>query len=163
MKFQIREAIPTDAPEITRLSDQLGYPSIEKEVLDNLEQLIKDPDHIVFVADLGDAALEGFIHVFTIRRLFIEKFTEVGGLVIDGKVRGRGIGSKLLAESEKWAVGMSCLEVRVRSNIKRAKTKEFYLNQDYTVNKQQRVFMKYLDPPDADNYLQYLEVNILYT
>ena len=72
MKFKVREAIPTDAPEITRLSDQLGYPSTENNVLDNLEQLIKDPDQIVFVVDLGDAALAGFIHVFTSRRLFIE-------------------------------------------------------------------------------------------
>ena len=147
----IRGAIESDASELTRLSSQLGYPSTSEDVLINLLELILDPDHEVYIAEVIEGSLVGFAHMFVTRRLFLKPFTEFGGLVIDEKFRGKGIGSQLLAEAESWAVKMGCQEIRVRSNTRRILAKEFYLDRNYLENKKQRVFLKKLSYENTDN------------
>ena len=141
MKITIRKIEESDAAEISRLSSQLGYPTTENRVLENIVELHQDPEYVVFVADVGEGILAGFIHVFITRRLFLDHRAEVGGLVVDQDYRGRGIGKSLLEKSEHWAGSKDCQTICVRSNIIRTGAKEFYLSQGYNVKKKQWVFL----------------------
>jgi GNAT superfamily N-acetyltransferase len=140
--FKIRQVQNRDAEGLSRLSSQLGYPCPAEECRLFLLQLNHEPDHAVFVADHTSGELAGFVHVFITKRVFIEPFAELGGLVVDEKYRGTGIGKTLLYESEYWACDRNCGKMRIRSNLLREHTRGFYLSQDYHVLKQQAVYEK---------------------
>ena len=141
----IRLALNHDVQELSRLSGQLGYPCPAEETLQFLKELDQDTDHAVFVAEIDGKGLAGYIHVFKTRRLFLDPFAELGGLVVSEEFRGSGIGKSLLATAETWTVEQGCWEIRVRSNVIRDNVGLFYLNQGYQINKQQTVFLKTLN------------------
>ena len=138
----IRIAQNQDADELARLSVQLGYPSSTEECLKFLRELELDPDHVVLVAESEDGIIAGYVHVFKTKRLFLDPFAELGGLVVKENFRGKGIGKVLLAASENWAKEQSCFEMRVRSNVLREKAHYFYLDQGYLNTKKQKIFIK---------------------
>ena len=148
MILKIRPARVTDAPELARLSAQLGYPAPGKLTTVNLGDLLAAPDHEVLVAERGSSGLVGFIHVFITRRLFIDLFAELGGLIVDDRDRNLGIGRRLLEGAESWALKWGALEMRVRSNALREKTREFYLGQGYQEIKKQFVYLKRFEPAE---------------
>jgi len=140
----IRVARENDANELTDLSIQLGY-DCTLETCQRLFPIIaKDPDHIILVAESGDGVIAGYVHVFITKRLFLDPFSELGGLVVGEKFRGKGIGKILLAASENWATEQGCAEMRVRSNVLREEAHHFYLEHAYQDVKKQRVFLKNL-------------------
>ena len=138
----IRIAQDQDCKELSRLSLQLGYPCSPEDCRKFFRHLELDPDHIVYVAQSSEDVITGFAHVFKTKRLFLDPFGEIGGLVVDDKFRGKGIGKALLDYSEKWLIKQGCCEMRVRSNVIREEAHNFYLNQGYLINKQQKVFLK---------------------
>jgi GNAT superfamily N-acetyltransferase len=144
MDLQIRSANTADVPELTRLSAQLGYIAPEKLILASLEDLQAASDHEIFVAELGSSRLIGFVHVFLSRRLFIDLFAELGGLIVDDQARNSGIGRRLLEEAENWSLKKGAPEMRVRSNALREGAREFYLGQGYREIKKQFVYLKKL-------------------
>jgi GNAT superfamily N-acetyltransferase len=131
-----------DSQEIVRLSFQLGYPTNEDLVTENIVDQSQDPSYIVYVADLGDGRLAGFIHVFLSKRLFQIPHAEVGGLVVDQDFRGKGIGRSLLTKSETWVTSLGIETMKIRSNVLRENALDFYLSSGYTVDKEQRVYIK---------------------
>jgi GNAT superfamily N-acetyltransferase len=140
----IRIADPLDVKGIAFLSNQLGYPCSADAARQFLNDLNQDPGHAVLVADSDDHGLAGWVHVFITKRLFMDPFSEIGGLVVKDGLRGLGIGKSLLAAAEKWAFDQDCREIRVRSNIIRTDAHDFYLGQEYQDNKKQTVFIKSL-------------------
>ena len=71
----IRTAVESDAAALAALSVQLGYPSSPAEILDRLRDIRARGDGQVLVA-------------------------EIVGLVVDERLRGRGIGVNLVAAAE---------------------------------------------------------------
>ena len=138
----IRVADSLDVKDIAFLSNQLGYPCSSDAARKFLNDLNQDPDHAVLVTDSDDHRLVGWVHVFITKRLFMDPFSEIGGLVVKDGFRGSGIGKSLLAAAEKWAFDQDCREMRVRSNIIRTDAHDFYLGQGYQDNKKQTVFIK---------------------
>lgn len=142
----IRLALDNDVQDLSRLSGQLGYPCPAEETLRFLKELDQDTDNAVFVAEIDGKGLAGYLHVFKTRRLFLDPFAELGGLVVGDESRGSGVGKSLLAAAESWTAEQGCREIRVRSNVIRDNAGLFYLNQGYQINKQQTVFLKTLNP-----------------
>jgi len=70
-----RTAVESDAAALAALSVQLGYPSSPAEILDRLRDIRARGDGQVLVA-------------------------EIVGLVVDERLRGRGIGVNLVAAAE---------------------------------------------------------------
>ena len=138
----MRIAQDQDYKELSRLSLQLGYPCSPEDCRKFFRHLELDPDHIVYVAQSSEDVITGFVHVFKTKRLFLDPFGEIGGLVVDDKFRGKGIGKALLDFSEEWLKEQGCSEMRVRSNVIREEAHQFYLDQGYLINKQQKVFLK---------------------
>ncbi len=98
----------------------------------------------MLVAEADGDEVVGWIHVFIRRGLLSSDDAEIGGLIVDERSRGRGIGRLLLERAEAWAMERRCEAVRVRSNVKRADAPAFYAAAGYREIKQQRVLAKSL-------------------
>ena len=60
------------------------------------------------------------------------------------RVRGQGAGGHLVAAAERWAAANGHTVIRVRSNVVRTATHQFYQNRGYTILKSQISFSKSL-------------------
>jgi GNAT superfamily N-acetyltransferase len=139
----IRPARGADRADLARLATQLGYPMSEEEAGERLSRIADHPDHALLVAE-QDGRVAGWLQVSRVRVFESEDGVEIGGLVVDEALRGRGIGARLLAEAERWARERGCVRMRVRSNVVRERAHAFYRSAGFSEVKTQRVFEKAL-------------------
>lgn len=138
--MKMREANLTDFKEITRLSLQHGYEISEAAVQRHLEKLVSGSDHAVYVIEINDVEIAGWVHVHGRHLLDALPFAEIGGLVVDENHRRKGYGEKLMRKSEEWARKNGYHEVRLRSGGQRKEAHEFYKSIGYKNIKWQEVF-----------------------
>lgn len=143
MSVIIRTATTEDSPTITNLSEQLGYRSDNKVVLDRIDDILLDTENCLFVADLNHKVV-GWIHGFYALRVVTDPFVEIGGLVVDSKHRDLGVGRLLIEAVYDWARSKNCYNIRLRSNIIRIDSHKFYDRLGFSCNKQQKIFYKTL-------------------
>lgn len=141
---RIRRALETDAAELARLSVQLGYACEPAEARDRLRALQPPGDHAVFVAELADGALAGWLHVSLTRLIENPLRAEVNALIVDESKRSLGAGKTLLETAERWARERGCHGVNLRSNVLRERAHAFYLREGYEHYKTQKAFRKQL-------------------
>ncbi|HPQ22364.1 MAG TPA: GNAT family N-acetyltransferase [Saprospiraceae bacterium] len=139
----IRSAKKNDANSITRLSHQLGYETLEETLQNRLINIIENRDNCVYVACINENIV-GWIHGFYSMRVESEFFVEIGGLVIEKRFRKIGIGKKLVEKVTEWAELKNCRKVRVRCNLLRTESHEFYQKIGFEMNKIQKIFDKKL-------------------
>jgi len=135
-----------DAERVAFLSGELGYPATPGQIGTRFRAVEGNPDSRVFVAATAESGVCGWVHVFGLHTMESEGAAEVGGLVVDSRVRGRGIGRTLMAAAETWARERGYTRVTLRSNVVRAETHRFYQDLGYTIVKSQHKFQKPLDP-----------------
>ena len=140
----IRAMTAADVAAAARLATQLGYPSTSKQVARRFDAIQAAADSQVLVAVDESGAMVGWIHIFGNRLLESEPDAEIGGLVVDESVRGRGVGSALVLAAESWARERGYSVVSVRSNVVRREAHEFYQERGYGVVKTQVKFRKTL-------------------
>ena len=138
--FSLRPAALEDAPEIARLSAQLGYPAGSAQVALRLSALSDPRAHAVLVASDEAGHLAGWLHVRVEHTVESDDFAEIRGLVVDENRRGRGIGTALVKAAVAWARQRGLARVRVRSNVTRETAREFYLRMGFSLRKTQAVF-----------------------
>ena len=138
-----RRVKASDAEAVARLSSELGYPATAEEMERRIERIDTLRDHAIFAACL-DGEVAGWIDVGAVHHLQAEPYAEIGGLVVSEKHRSRGIGRKLVAEAERWAVERGLTTIRVRSQIAREAAHRFYLREGYARTKTSAVFSKTL-------------------
>ena len=145
-RVTVRPATLADAAALATLTGQLGYPSTLEQIAQRLAQISTLPDHAVFVAEVvqshGAAGVAGWVHGSVRRILENDPFVEIGGLIVDENQRGLGIGALLMDQLERWARGMGCGAVTVRSNVVRGRAHAFYQRRGYATVKTQHVFRK---------------------
>jgi GNAT superfamily N-acetyltransferase len=141
----IRLARPADSARIAELATQLGYPSNPDEICRRLEQIQLSDESSVFVAELDEGEIAGWIGMFVFRSIVDEPRVEISGLVVDEKRRSQGIGEKLLERAEQWARERGCRTIGLRCNMIRERAHIFYLQHGYEDKKTQKSFRKLLD------------------
>ena len=141
-KLNLRKARLTDAPQLASLSAELGYPVELVELRARLRQVLKEPGHVVFVAN--DREPIGWIHACLNRSLEGGTFVEIVGLVVASHRRKMGIGAQLVSIVEEWARKKRSSRIRVRTNVLRREAPLFYLTLGYVSKKKQEVFEKAL-------------------
>ena len=139
----MREMTAADAAAVADLSGQLGYAAGVVEIARRFAGLASVPESLVLVAE-REGEVVGWLHVLVQRRLEVDPFAEIGGLVVDARVRGAGIGAALVAAAEAWARDQGVDAVRVRSNTIREDAHRFYRREGYAVLKTQVNFHKKL-------------------
>lgn len=145
MSHRIRSANLSDAADIARLSDALGYPAGREEIARRLTLLLPNPSHLVLVAEPPEGrGLLGWLAAE--RRVTLESGTkfEIVGLVVDGTARRSGIGKALVEAAEQWVLGQSGTGLGVRSNVLRPESHGFYESLGYLRKKSQHVYHKSL-------------------
>jgi len=141
--LELRLARAADAEALARLSAQLGYPNQAAAVAERLAAIHEFGLGEVFAAVL-DGGVVGWLHVALHPTLEHPLAAEILGLVIDGGVRSRGIGARLVAAAEDWARAHGCAELVVRSNVLRERAHAFYDARGFLRWKRQQVFRKSL-------------------
>lgn len=140
----IRIVFKSDVPALAELADQLGYESKPEEIAERLSVIVELEDHEVFVAEVADVGVIGWVQVNAAHRLVSEPFAELGGLVVEQGWRGQGAGRLLLERAEAWARAKGLALMRVNSNTARVGVPAFYKSQGYKLIKTQNVFYKSL-------------------
>ncbi len=145
--IRVRPARDEDAPELARLSGELGYPAEAAEMLRRLAVIAGRADHAVFVAEgeRGEGRILGWIHVGYGVQLEAGESAEILGLVVDPGVRRSGAGRRLVAAAEAWGRALGLVHMVVRSNAVREESHRFYPAIGYELAKTQRVYRKRLD------------------
>ncbi|MGG0177361.1 GNAT family N-acetyltransferase [Gottfriedia acidiceleris] len=143
MDIKYRIASTNDSSEIARLSSQLGYNVEKDQVLERLNKILGQNDHVVIVAEI-EGQLIGWIHAHG--RYLIESppYVEIGGLIVDSTYRGQKIGKILVDRCEEWSKLSGFKEIRVRTNETRLETLIFYEKIGFENTKLQKVFKKEL-------------------
>jgi GNAT superfamily N-acetyltransferase len=147
--FTVRLAQVSDADAIVALTEQLGYKVEPAAVADRLSRLLARTDHQVVVAE-SDGRAVGWIHVALTECIDSGAFVTVGGLVVDREYRKRGIGRRLLAYAEEWAIQRGCTVVRLSSSARRTEAHAFYRRAGYANLKTQYSFAKSLGASGAN-------------
>ena len=139
---EISEMKLGEIDQVTLLSAQLGYPFSVKEITKRFDIVSKLPTHKLFVAKEGLSVL-GWIHVnIESPSLLSETRAEISGLVVDEKIRGKGVGTALMKKTEDWVKDQNIDLIRLRSNIIREDAHKFYLRMGYSIKKSWHFFVK---------------------
>ncbi len=137
----IRMAEDRDAPDLSQLLAQLGYPASIEESLRRIHLCQQDAYHLV-VGELDHRCI-GFIALHWYHAFHHPK--PIGRIVafcIDEAYRGKGLGSELLTDAENFFQQKECLRVELTSNLKRKESHEYYLHKGY--EQRSMHFVKYL-------------------
>jgi GNAT superfamily N-acetyltransferase len=145
--LHIRKATINDAPEIARLSGELGYPVAAPVMRERLERMLKLEGHVVFVAETTEVA--GWIHAADRELLEVGRQGEILGLVVDSNQRGNGVGRRLIEAVEEWGAGRALKQITVRSNVIRPESHPFYERLGFDRYKTQHAYRKRLPLPDS--------------
>lgn len=140
----VRLAEAGDAERIAALCEQLGYPATEEEVQRRLDQIRRDGQHAVYVAEGSHGRVVGWVHVYVCPLVVAGLQAEIGGLVVDEGYRCRRIGYLLMQRAEQWARQKGCRAVYLRSNIIRKEAHAFYEKIGYGNVKTSLAFRKVL-------------------
>jgi len=141
---EIRPARPDDYPRMAELAGQLGYLSSASDVARRLAGLNATGEHVVFVAQLTDGTIAGWIGAFVYRCVEADARVEISGLVVDERFRSQAVGRFLLERAEAWAREKGCNATSLRSNVIRERAHAFYERQGYEHTKTQKSFRKKL-------------------
>ena len=128
----IRDADERDALGIASLCGQLGYPTPAEAVVPRMDRLRENGQARVIVGVVDDSPVGlATIHV----RHMINHEAPIGQLtllVVDERVRGQGVGRRLVAESEAWARARGCKRFVVTTALRRTEAHAFYERLGYT-------------------------------
>ena len=138
----IRPPRPGDYEQMAQLAGQLGYPSTGPEVRRRLEEMRDPHQYGVYVAELANGQIAGWIGVYVFRAVELDGFVEISGLVVDERTRSRGIGKMLLDAAEGWAREHGYVGISVRSNTKRERAHAFYRQNGFQGEKTQTSLRK---------------------
>jgi GNAT superfamily N-acetyltransferase len=98
----------------------------------------------VAVASKHGNQLSGWVVVE--RRVSLEsgEKAEITGLVVTRSARREGIGKALVSFAEQWSAQLGLSSVRVRSNVARTESHDFYQHLGFMRKKTQHVYEKQL-------------------
>jgi GNAT superfamily N-acetyltransferase len=133
-----------DLERMADLAGQLGYECTGMDVRARLDAMWDSNQYAVYVAELPQGQIGGWIGVYVFRTVETDCCAEISGLVVDQQIRSRGIGTLLLEAAEQWAHRHRCTTISVRSNVTRDRAHQFYRNHGYELTKTQKSFLKIL-------------------
>ena len=124
--ISVREAEAGDGAAVATLCTQLGYPTTARAVLVRLARLNAGDAARALVAALEGEVI-GLATVHLRHTLNHERpLAQLTLLVVDERVRGRGVGRALVAAAETWALGQGCRRIVVTTALHRTDAHAFY-------------------------------------
>lgn len=140
-QIRIRPLNEDDAGRVCELNRQLGYEAGVPEMKQRMDELAKTGGHWLRGAQMPDR-LAGFIHFYQRPSIETGSGLVVQSLVVDERIRGRGLGRILLGEAEAMAQELGLASVGLASRVEREDAHAFYIRQGYAVSATSRYFRK---------------------
>lgn len=130
--MQIRPARATDATAVNKLLHRLGYPQDDTAATAARIRIWEDePASAAFVADLdGEVIGVAAVHVCP----FFERIGHWGRIValaVSEQAGRRGVGGRLMAAAEAFALDWGCVRMEVTSADRRHDAHAFYERRGY--------------------------------
>lgn len=127
----VRPLVPADDKGLVPLLDVLGYGTERKRATQRIARLVDHPDQH------GWVALDGVPIGFATGQLnwmiqFDEPVAELTALAVLPQAAGLGVGTRLLAEFETWAIGAGSRRLKIVSGGHRTEAHTFYERHGYT-------------------------------
>ena len=142
--MQLSEMKLEDLEGVTTLGAQLGYPYSLEVIRDRFAEVSMSPVHKLFVAK-DDGVVCGWVQVCKEREtLLSDARAEITALVVDERVRGKGIGRVLVKAAEEWALAQGLKLMRLRTNVTREEAHQFYRRVGYVESKRSCLFVREL-------------------
>jgi GNAT superfamily N-acetyltransferase len=149
--IEVREAEPTDGPEVMRLLALLGHAQPDGAPASRFSDFVKQGQHVLVATRphaTPSAPLLGAVtlHVTPVlhRAGPIGRLTAV---VVDESARGRGVGRALVGAAERFFAGHGCAMIELTSNKRRVDAHAFYERLGYAPTSLR--FAKPLGPVDT--------------
>ena len=115
-----------DEAGMSRLLDQLGYPSAPATLRERIDQLDETANNPVFVA-IDRQQLQGLIGLHWTETLFTPApVARITVLVVAEEARGRGIGRQLVEAGIDIAREAGCRTIEVTTALPRCDAQNFY-------------------------------------
>lgn len=122
----VRPPTGADIDSIARLMEELGYPSTPEQVRVRLNRMVGDDRYSAYVAEV-DGAVAGFLGLQTGWAYeHDEPFARIISLVVDARVRRRGVGAALVRFAERWARERGAYGLMLNTNVRREEAHRFY-------------------------------------
>lgn len=129
--MSIRQATLADAPVISNLLEQLGYPGTESYLEDNLAVMLRQPSSDVLVYEL-DNKVVGFIAFDFIPQIVVKgDFMRISCFAVDKNTRSAGVGRQLEDHISQLARERNCDRIEVHCHTRRVDAHRFYERQGY--------------------------------
>jgi GNAT superfamily N-acetyltransferase len=143
LRVLIRPIRAADAPRLTGLLTQLGYPSEVDAVTSRLAGIVNSATQEVLLAvPADDSRIDGYVGVERRLALEVDERVEITGLVVDSAARRSGLGRALVNAAEQWALQHGLHTVVVRSNVVRPESHPFYEGIGYQRTKTSHMYCK---------------------
>ncbi|MEJ8674469.1 GNAT family N-acetyltransferase [Chromobacterium amazonense] len=126
----IRPMTEADIQAVARLCGDLDYPTTPEQLARRYAAVRAFPDNEIWVAERHGEVV-GWLHGHGGHLLEAESYVEIGGIVVDPACRGLGIGRRLLAACEQWALSLGYPRIRLRSGVQRVEAHAFYRHIGY--------------------------------
>ncbi len=130
MPLEFRSAGPADAPAITPLLGELGYPSSESDMRARLERFARSNAVAVVAERDGTIAAVSTLAFFPSLTWNVD-VAWITAFVVSSAVRGTGIGRQMLEHLEQVARERACARIAVTSAERRDGAHAFYLRLGY--------------------------------
>jgi PhnO protein len=122
----VRDASSADAPELTRLLDQLGYHREPDALRDFMRDFMRDDSSHVLVAEV-DNELVGLLALSIHAQIHLDLRTaSLDAFVVDENQRSAGIGRVMLDAGLRRAHEAGAARIELHSNLRRADAHRFY-------------------------------------
>ena len=128
----MRPAVASDAPILSELLTQLGYPCSPAEIPARLDAFARFPQAVALVATNGYGEVVGLITSHIVASIHDnDPVAWLTTLVVLEDARGAGVGSALVKYIEEWASRNGAKRLSVTSALHREETHAFYEKRDY--------------------------------
>ena len=121
-----RQPNAADAPTISVLLTQLGYPANTAEIAERLLRLIDHTHAVIQVAQL-DGRVVGVVTAHTFPSIhYSTPAAWITTLVVDENCRKQNVGRELVARAEQWVMARGATKISVTSALRRSDAHAFY-------------------------------------
>lgn len=129
--MNIRIAVAQDLEGIACLFGQLGYPAETGQVGKQLDELRQTGSGEAFVAE-HDGNIVGAVTVHIMKPLHVQaSWALLSAMVVDDRHRSSGVGARLLAQAEGYAMAHGCSQLELSSSAARTRAHAFYERHGY--------------------------------
>jgi GNAT superfamily N-acetyltransferase len=126
MDIRIRRPAETDLPDLATLMAELGYPASPEQLRARLARIHGNQDYATLVAEV-DGEVAGMIGLQRGWAYEHDRpFVRILALVVSERMRGRGVGARLVADAEAWADERGAYAVHLTTSLHRDEAHRFY-------------------------------------